>query len=443
MICSKIRPSAFILICLYSIFLIGAGFSRYLETDSGNILIHDITAESYEGFPYGARLYRPLQASSLNLRPSVLFFTGNIGDRYTCDHIAMEFARRGFVALTIEDFGRGSTPSAPEYETENCIDAGYTFLSTRSFTDHARIGLATFYKGAEKSLAAKAIDSFAARAFISPDADIIPLIPEGSAIFSAEYEAGPESDRFDNIYEIKETDAGMIANRSVIGSLLEQFHNAMPIPNDSPFWFSADAQNAQLLLALRSLLLVLLIIVCAGLSNILTAGDNRKPLRLLIGLILPLLLFLASSEIMNFFIVSVRLGSPFHYLPELSQIWSCFNLPVFLVFLTAAIVSGFSFGKEKGFRFISDIIAAAGIVICLAGFLPSVFGTRSGWEMMKISDLRMGICLVTILFSFHSLLLRIPVNGKYSRFCCASLNGIMLYFYCCRLPAEILVQPVV
>ena len=131
-----------LLICLLSLFLIGAGISRWIETDSGRILVHDISIESYEGFFYGARLFRPLQASSLNQRPAVLLIFGNIADRYTGDHIAMELARRGFVALTMEDFDHGRTGSVPDFETENLVDTGYDFLATRSFTDHSRIGLA-------------------------------------------------------------------------------------------------------------------------------------------------------------------------------------------------------------------------------------------------------------------------------------------------------------
>ena len=123
MIRSRSRFSFSLLIILLSVFLIGAGISRYLETDSGNILIHDIDVESYEAFLYGGRLFRPLQASSMNQRPSVLLIPGVTGDRYTCDHIAMEFARRGFVALTIEDFSQGMTGPEPDFETENLIDA--------------------------------------------------------------------------------------------------------------------------------------------------------------------------------------------------------------------------------------------------------------------------------------------------------------------------------
>ena len=111
--------SCTVLSILFAVFLIGAGISRYIETDSGNILIHDITVESYEGFPYGARLFRPLQGNSLNQRPSVLLIPGKLADRYTCDHIAMEFARRGYVALTMEDFSQGMTEGVPDYEAEN------------------------------------------------------------------------------------------------------------------------------------------------------------------------------------------------------------------------------------------------------------------------------------------------------------------------------------
>ena len=133
---NRIPFSYSVLICLLSVFLAAAGISRYIETDSGNILIHDIEAESWEGFVYGARLFRALQANSLNQRPAVLLIAGEAADRYTCDHIAMEFARRGFTVLSIEDFSQGMTGAEPEYETENLIDAGYEFLNTRSFTDH-------------------------------------------------------------------------------------------------------------------------------------------------------------------------------------------------------------------------------------------------------------------------------------------------------------------
>ena len=171
------------LLCLLSVFLIAAGVSRYIETDSGNILIHDIDAESYEGFPYGARLFRPLQASSLNQRPSILLIPGNAGNRYTCDHMAMEFARRGFVALTMEDFFQGTTGPKPDFETENLVDAGYTFLATRSFTDHDRIGLITLYEGADKALQASSYELFTSAVFIAPETKSAAAADEDTEVY--------------------------------------------------------------------------------------------------------------------------------------------------------------------------------------------------------------------------------------------------------------------
>ena len=49
----RFRVTGSLLLILAAFFLIAAGISRYLETDSGNILIHDIDIESYEGFLYG------------------------------------------------------------------------------------------------------------------------------------------------------------------------------------------------------------------------------------------------------------------------------------------------------------------------------------------------------------------------------------------------------
>ena len=442
MIRPKVRFSVFSLICLYSVFLIAAGLSRYMETDSGNILIHDITAESYEGFPYGVRLFRPLQANSLNLRPAILLVTGNAGDRYTCDHIAMEFARRGFVTLTMEDFGRGSTPSEPDYETENLVDAGYTFLATRSFTDHSRIGLAVFYSGAAKALESKYLPEFTDQVFISPESGLLSAIPEAAGIFTAKYEFSPEyrieGTEDKRIREFPEIHTGMIADRSVISQLLERFHGSLAIPNDSPFWFDAGSQHAQLLLVIRYILFLLLFAVCAGLSALLTAGTDKPLLRAIAGILLPLILFLISSGLMNFFIVSVRLGSPFHYLPKPSQIPGKLNIPVLLCFIAAAVLSGLPFRKGKGLRFISDIAAMLGILLCAVSFIPAFFGYGSGRSLLDLGSLRFGICLITGLAFLHSLLLRIPAQTRLSRMCCVVLNGIMFYIYCCDLPAAVL-----
>lgn len=427
---------------LLCIFLIGAGVSRYIETDSGNILIHDIQAESYENFPYGARLYRPLQASSMNQRPSVLLIPGLTADRYTCDHVAMELARRGFAALAIEDFDQGTTASEPDYYTENLVDAGFTFLSTRSFTDHSRIGLAVFYDGAAKALEAKKFDSFASRIFVSPPSEVSKNIPENDLILTAQYETDPRFRIEEASETLAVTHAGMLIAASVIQTLLEKFHEDLTIPNDSPFWFDAGAQKAQPLIFLRSALLIILMGMTSGLGGRILAGAGHPVWKATAGIFIPLLVFHLIAEIMNFFPISVRLGSPFHYLPTLFVIQKRFSLPVLLVFLLFSLIAGIRLGSQRRSVFLADIIAAAGFLLCLADFLPVLSGSHSGWEFMGIMHIQWGIVLITLLSAVSSVLLRLSDRRRISLVCVSVINGVMSYSICCGLPFAALFQEV-
>ena len=431
-----------LLMILLSVFLIGAGFSRYLETDSGNILIHDIDVESYEGFLYGGRLFRPLQASSLNQRPSVLLVPGEAGDRYTCDHIAMEFARRGFAALTVEDFSQGMTGPEPDFATENLIDAGYTFLATRSFTDHERIGLICFYGGARRIGEAKDLPLFASRALVSPRSSDAESCPVDAEIYTSRYELDSEFRIEDeSAREIKQyaaSHAGMLADRSVIAGLLEQFHADMPIPDDSPFWFDAQSQHAQLLVLIRGALLILLMVICTGISALVTAGKGGTAWRCIGGVILPLLVFQIIAEVMNFFIVSVRMGSAFHYLPRLAQIQNDFSPLLLAAFCAVCLLCSIPIGRRAKSMFAADILAEAGAVLCFAAFLAAAFGGRSGWLPTRAGGFLRITAAVTVFAAFEAMLLRLTDGRRVSLACSAVVCGAMFYLSCCGIPAAVL-----
>ena len=439
----RLKLSLNLLLCLFSVFLIGAGISRYLETDSGNILIHDIDMENYEGFIYKGRLFRPLQASSMNLRPGILMVFGDASDRYTGDHIAMELARRGFVTLTIEDFSHGMTDPAPEEATENLIDAGYTFLSTRTFTDHDRIGLVTFYAGADKTMSVKYLPEFTTRIYVSPKAGSTAELSDSDRIFSSDFETSPlyRSDEKapGKVKLFKASHAGMIFHASVIAAISEHFHNTMPIPNDSPFWFDPAAQRAQLLLILRFLLLILLITICCGICALINSKAAHHRLRNFLSILLPLLFLLVVEEFMNFFMISVRLGTPFNYLPRVIQLSRIFSPVTCILMVLCSIISSTAIGKNKKWMF-SDLLAAIGAALCLCGFLPILFGNRSGWELSGISGYRYLVCLVAFLALLNSFLLRLTGKNKLARHCSAVLNGLIFYWMCSNLPLNILIQ---
>lgn len=432
------KPLSFsALLILFSVFLVTAGLSRFIETDSGNILIYDIDAESYEGFMYGARLYRPLQASSMNLRPSVLLIFGTAGDRYTGDHIAMEFARRGFVVLTMEDFSQGMTGPEPDFKTENLVDAGYTFLATRSFTDHSRIGLAAFFEGAAKALEAVSFPSFASRALICPPSGLAAGLPDDILTLAAKYEWLPAYRNSSASRVIPAFHSGMLVNRSMISALMEHFQNDLEIPNDTPFWFDPLSQRAQLLIGLRMLLLVLLMLITAGLSGRISAG-RKGFAKTAAAVIIPLMIFQGISEIMNNFLISVRIGSPFHYLPRFAQLQRHFSLPLLTGMLCFSLLISLRFGRGTRTFIISDCIAAAGTILCAAVFIPLRFGSSSVLGAIGTGKIQWILLIITVLSAVESILLRLSDGKRASAFASAAVSGIMFYCIFCSLPAAAL-----
>lgn len=428
---SKKQQHTYRLIMILScIFLLAAGLSRFLETDSGNILIHDIEIENYEGFFYGGRLFRPLQASSMNQRPSILIIPGAAADRYTGDHIAMEFARRGFVVLTIEDFSQGTTAPRPDGETESLTDAGYSFLTTRSFTDHSRTGLITFYSGAEKALRAENLSNFSAVVFVCPNFQTDPeeVFPE-ARIFTAAYAPQiPESIRNETFSSTK---FGMLFHPNVLSALLEHFHEKLAIPNDSPFWFDAGSQHAQILLILRAALLFLLIWICCELGVLITGKIRHGITAGLTGVLIPLVLFFAVEEFMNFFLISVRSGLPYHYLPRISATKLPAS-PVWFIIPAICFLSAVRFGKN-GKATVSDLLILCGLAVFLIRLLSTVIPGAGVFNFPESTGcgtvFYAGFCCSCL----ESLLQRLSFN-KVSRCAAAILTGIIFYYLCCGLP---------
>ena len=340
-------------------------------------------------------------------------------------------------------FSHGSTDPEPQEPTENLIDAGYTFLSTRTFTDHERIGLLTFYSGADKVSDAAYFPEFNSSMFVSPKNTIDNRLIEVGKTLSAAYEIAPEY-RFDRASALKpetisSSHAGMIFNASVISSILEHFHHTLSIPNDSPFWFDASSQRAQLLVILRFFLLILLITVSAGQSALIIGKTTNFNLITITGILIPLLFMISVEETMNFFMISVRLGSPFNYLPRISQFSRVFSPEICILSVLCSVVSSISIGKVKNWM-VTDILAVSGSLLCLFGFLPVLFDHKSGWEILGISGYRYFVFLVSVFALFNSFLLRFPKGNSYSRSCRAIFSGLVFYWVNSNLPVNIFFQ---
>ncbi len=374
-------------VLLVSAFLIAAGCSRMLETDSGNILIHDIEVESYQSFFYGGRLYRPLQAGSMNQRPGILVIIAEAGDRYTADQLGMELAKRGFVVLSMEDFGQGTTDPEPDFYTENLVDAGYAFLVSRSFTDHERVGIAAFDEGTVKVLASSTSANFTSRVLVNAEGAV------------------PAEIHFLT---------GSIADPGTIAEVMEIFHEELAIPNDSPFWYDAERQTSALLFTLRAALFALLCLAVISLSCSLRSK--------VLALILPALLFALLWGLTGNFLVSVRVGEPYAYLPSVGSLRAHFRPLRLLLFLGVAMIGSISVGQRK--VFIIELFAGIAVSVAAAALLT---GRPVASIYVAAECLLIGAALCRFADSRHGTVI-----------VCAMLGGLILYTACCALPLSVI-----
>lgn len=123
-------------------------FANLIQTDFGNI---DVVTASFEvegDDPYYItyKMYIPKEASESNPLPAVLCLHGYQNDRETSAAFALECARRGMVALAIDEYGHG-------YNTKSMKSRGYTTYKIQGQSaDGTETTIKTSLKGAERFL---------------------------------------------------------------------------------------------------------------------------------------------------------------------------------------------------------------------------------------------------------------------------------------------------
>src|ERR1700709_2949269 len=95
------------------ILLLAGGLLAHLTQTSGGIKIQDIRFKGAKGNTMSALLYMPPNATAQTPAPGILAVHGYINSRETQDGFAIEFARRGYVVLALDQTGHGySDPPA-------------------------------------------------------------------------------------------------------------------------------------------------------------------------------------------------------------------------------------------------------------------------------------------------------------------------------------------
>jgi pimeloyl-ACP methyl ester carboxylesterase len=135
--------------------LAGALLAHFVQT-AGGIRVTDVRFKGSDGSPMSALLYVPPGATARTPAPGILAMHGYINSRETQSGFAIEFARRGYVVLALDQRGHGYS-AAPAFAAGFGGPDGLVYLRSLAMVDKNNIGLEGHSMGGWAVLAAAAV----------------------------------------------------------------------------------------------------------------------------------------------------------------------------------------------------------------------------------------------------------------------------------------------
>ena len=135
------------------VLIVAGGLLAHLTQTSGGIRIQDIRFAGAKGNTMSALLYTPPNATAQNPAPGILAVHGYINSRETQDGFAIEFARRGYVVLDLDQTGHGYS-DPPAFANGFGGPDGLAYLRSLDIVDKDNIGLEGHSMGGWTVLAA-------------------------------------------------------------------------------------------------------------------------------------------------------------------------------------------------------------------------------------------------------------------------------------------------
>jgi pimeloyl-ACP methyl ester carboxylesterase len=137
------------------VLIVAGGLLAYLTQTSGGIRVEDVRFKGANGNVMSALLYIPPNATAQTPAPGILAVHGYINSRETQDGFAIEFARRGYVVLALDQTGHGYS-DPPAFANGFGGPDGLAHLRSLDIVDKANIGLEGHSMGGWTVLAAAA-----------------------------------------------------------------------------------------------------------------------------------------------------------------------------------------------------------------------------------------------------------------------------------------------
>ena len=137
------------------ILILAGGLLAHFTQTAGGIRIEDVRFKGAQGNTMSALLYIPPNATAQTPAPGILAVHGYINSRETQDGFAIEFARRGYVVLDLDQTGHGYS-DPPSFANGFGGPDGLAHLRSLDIVDKNNIGLEGHSMGGWTVLAAAA-----------------------------------------------------------------------------------------------------------------------------------------------------------------------------------------------------------------------------------------------------------------------------------------------
>jgi pimeloyl-ACP methyl ester carboxylesterase len=403
-------------IVAWVVILAGAILAHGVQTSDG-VQVSDVRFVASNGVVMSALLYQPAAATAKTPAPGILAVHGYINSRETQDAFAIEFARRGYVVLALDQRGHGYS-DGPAFADGFGGPAGLAYLRSLDIVDKDNIGLEGHSMGGWTVLAAaitapndyKAIviagssvgkpfaaegtpawprnlaliegryDEFSKLMWDVDRAADVGLSPKLQALFGADkpVEAGKLYGAIDAgnarfLYQPDITHTREHISTESVGDAIDWFAQTLkggaPRPASDQIWYWKEAGTLVSLLGFIALLLgafelALTIPAFAGLANEpLPARVNRGAgwwIAFLLSALLPALLYFPAVA------VGYAQATPSPWLPQ--HITNCIVLWALAVAVVTLILSLFTGGRDANFdnHWLQALFAA--IFVALIGY---------------------------------------------------------------------------
>ncbi|TFG95884.1 hypothetical protein E4H12_12345, partial [Candidatus Thorarchaeota archaeon] len=149
------RKKQYLILCLV---LIGSAalVAGMVQNNFGSIEIDYIRIQDENGMAVTGKLYRPITATADNPAPGVLLLHGMNNDKDTEGPAALELAKRGIVALAIDEISHGDSDRIIDimgyflgtFDSTLGGNASYQWLKSLDFVDETQTGLVGHSMGA-------------------------------------------------------------------------------------------------------------------------------------------------------------------------------------------------------------------------------------------------------------------------------------------------------